>query len=130
MKMIKQKTILVLLTCCFLLFGTAIILFKTNSAFKEGVKSVLNIQKVKNAKRVLIYDHSQKMTLNKPKVFKTAPSFRLTDQNDQLFESKTMDGDIWVVNFIFTSCQATCPKQTATMAQLQSKLSNFKLWND
>lgn len=47
------------------------------------------------------------------------PEFQLTDQNGQVFNSKTLDGKIWVADFIFTNCPGVCPRMTAQMHQVQ-----------
>ena len=50
------------------------------------------------------------------------PDFALTDHTASPFGSARLDSGLWVANFIFTRCAATCPLQTATMAQLQERL--------
>ena len=50
------------------------------------------------------------------------PDFELTDHTASPFGSARLDSGLWVANFIFTRCAATCPLQTATMAQLQERL--------
>ncbi len=52
-----------------------------------------------------------------------APSFELTDQTGAQFSSDDLAGKIWIVNFIFTRCKATCPAQSAGMLSLQNELS-------
>ncbi len=55
-------------------------------------------------------------------VLGTVPDFALTDQTASPFGSAQLDSGLWVANFIFTRCAATCPVQTATMARLQERL--------
>lgn len=55
-------------------------------------------------------------------VLGTVPDFALTDQTAAPFGSAQLDSGLWVANFIFTRCAATCPVQTATMVQLQERL--------
>ena len=55
-------------------------------------------------------------------VLGTVPDFALTDQTASPFGSAQLDSGLWVANFIFTRCAATCPLQTATMAELQERL--------
>lgn len=50
------------------------------------------------------------------------PRFSLTDQTGQAFGSDQLYGKVWVVNFMFTRCTATCPIQTAQMAKLAKGL--------
>ena len=52
-----------------------------------------------------------------------APTFELTDQFGETFGTDELRGKLWVANFIFTRCKATCPAQTASMAKLQQELS-------
>ncbi len=49
------------------------------------------------------------------------PDFELTAQNGRPFERKALDGKIWVADFIFTSCAASCPLMSTKMRQVQSK---------
>ena len=55
------------------------------------------------------------------------PEFALTDQTASPFGSAQLDSGLWVANFIFTRCAATCPVQTATMARLQERLRAKRL---
>lgn len=59
-----------------------------------------------------------------------APSFQLTDQAGQAFGTAELKGKIWIANFIFTRCTATCPAQTRVMADLQKQLSGSLIWSD
>jgi protein SCO1/2 len=64
--------------------------------------------------------------LNAPQrleVYGEVPSFSLIAQTGQVVTHKAFEGKVWIANFIFTSCRATCPQQTATMAQLQRDLA-------
>lgn len=53
-------------------------------------------------------------------VYGEVPAFSLVGQAGQEVTRKALEGKIWVANFIFTSCQETCPLQSATMAGLQA----------
>jgi protein SCO1/2 len=55
------------------------------------------------------------------------PSFSFTDQDGKEITEKTVDGKIYVANFIFTSCGSICPRMTENMAIVQKK---FLLDND
>jgi protein SCO1/2 len=50
------------------------------------------------------------------------PSFRLVDEHGSPFISESMLGHASVVDFIFTRCTSSCPRLTATMSRLQSRL--------
>lgn len=56
------------------------------------------------------------------RVLKELPPFTLTDQAGEDYGTQQLDGKVWVATFIFTRCAATCPKQTANMAELQRRL--------
>lgn len=47
------------------------------------------------------------------------PSFELTDQHNQPFSSKELEGKIHVVDFFFTSCPTICPKMTSHLKTIQ-----------
>lgn len=58
------------------------------------------------------------------------PEFRLTAQNDQLFDSAALKGKIWVADFFFTTCPGPCPRMTSQMHQVQEatwKMPDVKL---
>ncbi len=63
-------------------------------------------------------------------VFGTVPEFQLTTQNGQLFDSKVLKGNIWVADFMFTTCPGPCPRMTSQMHQIQEvtwKMPDVKL---
>ncbi len=43
------------------------------------------------------------------------------DQNGRDFQTATMTGQVWLVNFFFTSCQGPCPLLTAQIAGVMAK---------
>lgn len=52
------------------------------------------------------------------------PEFSLVDQDEQVFDRQTMKGNLWVSAFVFTHCRSTCPRLTAHMKGLQTRLSD------
>lgn len=52
-------------------------------------------------------------------VMGTVPEFSLIDQNGQPFAGSRLTGKVWVANFMFTSCAATCPRQSTVLQRLQ-----------
>lgn len=68
--------------------------------------------------------------VEKPPVLMRAPDFSLTDQSGQSYGSDELLGRACVVNFIFTRCEATCPVQTARLAELQEVWKKQPAWND
>src|SRR5580704_17806383 len=64
----------------------------------------------------------------KPKelpVFGDIPEFQLTAQTGQPFDSKTLDGHVWVADFIYTTCTGPCPMMTTHMRQLQNSTVEY-----
>lgn len=48
------------------------------------------------------------------------PDFTLTDQTGAKFDSKEkLAGNVWVADFIFTTCQGPCPRMSSQMAQVR-----------
>ena len=52
------------------------------------------------------------------------PEFSLVDQNEQALVRESMEGNLWVSAFVFTHCRSTCPRITAHMKGLQSRLAD------
>ena len=64
----------------------------------------------------------------KPKdlpVFGDVPEFQLTAQTGQPFDSKALDGHVWVADFIYTTCTGPCPMMTTHMRQLQNSTAEI-----
>ncbi len=57
-----------------------------------------------------------------PQVYFDAPAFSLIDQRGQAFGNTDLKGKIWVSQFIFTTCQTSCPMMMLKMSQLQKTL--------
>jgi protein SCO1/2 len=58
--------------------------------------------------------------------FGHVPAFQLVDQNGAPFTDAAMTGHPTVVDFVFTRCTASCPRLTANMAEIQSRLASAK----
>jgi len=54
-------------------------------------------------------------------------AFRLTAADGQPFDSATLDGNIWVADFIFTNCPGPCPRMSQLMSRLQQLSPDAKL---
>jgi len=51
------------------------------------------------------------------------PAFTLTDQNGTTFESASkLDRQVWVADFMFTTCPGPCPLMSSQMHQVQKAL--------
>lgn len=58
-----------------------------------------------------------------PPVLFDAPEFALIDQSGNSFGTEQLQGRVWIANFFFTQCAATCPMQTDKMAKLQERMA-------
>ena len=56
------------------------------------------------------------------------PDFGLIDQTGTSFGSSELKNKVWLANFIFSSCQGTCPAQSERMSELQARLSGDPSW--
>jgi protein SCO1/2 len=54
----------------------------------------------------------------------TIPAFSFYDQDGDLITEKTVEGKIYVANFIFTRCAGICPIMTSNMITLQQRFKN------
>ena len=73
---------------------------------------------------VLVAAGCTKRTAEDVPVLGQLPEFALVDQDEQVFTRETMAGDIWVSAFVFTHCRSTCPRLTAHMKGLQTRVSD------
>jgi protein SCO1/2 len=53
----------------------------------------------------------------------SVPPFTLTAQNGAAFDSRSLDGKIWVADFIFTNCTGPCPRMTSQMHSVQKNFA-------
>ncbi len=47
------------------------------------------------------------------------PEFQLVDQAGQPFDSRSLNGHVWVANFIYTTCTGPCPMMSSQMHLVQ-----------
>ena len=50
------------------------------------------------------------------------PAFDLVDQNSKQFTLKNLEGNVWLADFIFTTCSGPCPIMTERMGMVQHDL--------
>jgi cytochrome oxidase Cu insertion factor (SCO1/SenC/PrrC family) len=62
------------------------------------------------------------------RILSRLPQFSLTDQSGEEVASHDLYGHVWVANFIFTRCKASCPVQTSLMSELQNSLKESENW--
>jgi protein SCO1/2 len=58
-------------------------------------------------------------------VYGRVPPFILTSQTGVAFDSKTLDGKIWVADFFFTTCMGPCPRMSAEMHWVQKQIADL-----
>lgn len=61
-------------------------------------------------------------TESKIPVYFAVPDFSLTERSGRTVSQKDLVGQVWIADFIFTSCAGTCPSMTETMRKLQEVL--------
>jgi len=59
------------------------------------------------------------------RVYGHVPDFQLTSQNGQPFNRQSLDGKIWVADFIFTHCTGPCPRMSSAMRRVQTAVTEF-----
>jgi len=57
-------------------------------------------------------------------VFHTVPAFSLLNQDSQVVTNANFEGELYVVDFFFTSCPTICPKVKKQMLRLYEKYQN------
>jgi protein SCO1 len=59
-------------------------------------------------------------TLRSPlPVLGTVPPFELTAESGEAFHSSELDGQVWVADFFFTTCNGPCPRMSVQMREVQ-----------
>jgi protein SCO1/2 len=59
-------------------------------------------------------------------VYWRLPAFQLTSQSGAPFDSKSLEGNIWVADFIFTTCPGPCPRMSAQMRGVQTAVESMR----
>jgi protein SCO1/2 len=54
-----------------------------------------------------------------------APAFTMIDSNGKPFSTSSLQGKVWVVDFIFTSCPGICPGMATQMARLHRLFADY-----
>jgi protein SCO1/2 len=63
-------------------------------------------------------------------VIQNAPDFALTAQTGDRLRREDLKNKIYLVSFIFTTCNGTCPVTTHRMVQIQEALKSAGLWKE
>jgi protein SCO1/2 len=53
------------------------------------------------------------------------PAFSLTAETGRPFDSKTLDGKVWVADLIYTTCPGPCPRMSSLMRQVEQLSSTM-----
>ena len=57
--------------------------------------------------------------------YSIVPDFSLTDSSAAPFSSsQSLNGKVWIADFIFTNCQGPCPRMSAQMRRIDDALAN------
>ncbi len=51
--------------------------------------------------------------------------FQLTSQSGAPFDSKSLEGRVWVADFIYTTCPGPCPMMSRRMSELQRQTADL-----
>jgi len=54
-------------------------------------------------------------------------NYAFTGQDGQTFQTNSMLGSTWLVNFFFTSCHGPCPLMTSQIATVMAKVPDLKV---
>jgi protein SCO1/2 len=58
-------------------------------------------------------------------VYGQVPNFVLTSQAGEEFDGKSLQGKVWVADFIFTNCTGPCPRMSWQMKQIQQAIKDL-----
>jgi protein SCO1/2 len=50
------------------------------------------------------------------------PDFNMIDSNGHVFSRKMLAGSVWIIDFIYTSCPAECPRMTSKMHRIAEQV--------
>jgi protein SCO1/2 len=51
------------------------------------------------------------------------PSFTMIDSEGRTFQSATLDGKVWIADFIYTNCPAACPMMSSRMMGIHRQIA-------
>jgi protein SCO1/2 len=47
----------------------------------------------------------------------------MTDSENRSFDSRSLAGTVWIVDFIYTNCPAECPRMSAQMHKIEQQIA-------
>lgn len=54
------------------------------------------------------------------------PAFQLVDQKGRVFDSRSLEGKVWIADFVFTYCAGPCPMMSSVMRRFTDHLGHFE----
>jgi protein SCO1/2 len=54
-------------------------------------------------------------------VYGEIPAFELLNQQGHKFDRSSLDGHVWVADFIYTNCESSCPRMSSKMHSIQGE---------
>ncbi|WCO02049.1 SCO family protein [Psychroserpens ponticola] len=57
---------------------------------------------------------------------KKVPAFSFVNQNGKTITNSTFEGQVYVVEFFFTTCPTICPRMNRNLVQIQNTFSDFE----
>ncbi len=60
-----------------------------------------------------------------PAVMFQLPAYALVDHDNRTFSPQTLEGQVWVASFVFTTCPSTCPVVTKAMDDLRDRFERY-----
>lgn len=73
-----------------------------------------------------ISDDSKLAFLNINGEPKKVPEFSFTDQNGNIITNKDYEGQVYLVEFFFTTCPTICPRMSKNLVQIQKNFEGIK----
>jgi protein SCO1/2 len=58
-------------------------------------------------------------------VYGHVPQFSLISENGRAFDSRTLDGKVWVADFFFTTCPGPCPRMSSQMHWVEKQVASL-----
>lgn len=60
-------------------------------------------------------------------IYSQLPSFTLTESSGRSLSLADLKGNLWIADFMFTSCPGPCPMMSSRMSELQRALSDLPM---
>jgi len=117
----RKKTILFVPVLAAALVAVAVVvLIPDREKEREALPDAVTENSAK--KEPEVRDSEPEVESYSPRVLTTLPDFSLTDQGRNNHGRQELHGKVWIANFIFTRCRATCPAQTIELSKIQRRL--------